>query len=139
VADYVLKPIKPDELREAALRCLGRLESAPDDALETRSAAARLIAYIDNSFTSPLSIDSLAAAFHFSPKYISSLIKQATGKSFTDYLTDIRLAKAALLLRATALSVGEIAAAVGYQDPHYFHRIFKRKMDLTPAQYRESV
>ncbi len=133
VSDYVLKPVKGMELRDAIMDCIGEI-AAPE---EEPSAAEKVIAYIREEYYRPLSLEQLAAYFNFSPKYISNLVKAQTGKSYTDYLTDLRISHAVELLVRTNMEIKEIAAAVGYEDQQYFHRIFKKKTGQTPTQYRK--
>lgn len=133
VSDYVLKPVKGMELRDAIMDCIGEIP-APE---EEPSAAERVISYIREEYHRPLSLEQLAGHFNFSPKYISNLIKARTGKSYTDYLTDLRISHAVELLVRTNMEIKEIAASVGYEDQQYFHRIFKKKTGQTPTQYRK--
>ena len=133
VTDYVLKPIKATELKAAIEDCIKRL---PVVAGEPKSAAKRLIEYIDNSFDKPLSMEELSAEFSFSSKYLSNLVKNETGKNFTDYITDLRIKKAIELLTQTDMEIKLIAGAVGYADQQYFHRIFKKKTGQTPSRFR---
>ena len=63
--------------------------------------------------------------------------KTYTGKGFTEYLNDYRLARAAEMLRATDLSLLEIAARSGFENFSYFNRMFKRKYGISPGKYRD--
>ncbi len=71
--------------------------------------------------------------------WLSKEIKKRTGQTYTDLVQTKRLAQSAFLLRATAMPVGEIAAAIGYDNMSYFHRIFQKKYGLTPRHYRLSA
>ena len=88
-------------------------------------------------FLGGLTTVSYTHLFNFSTKYLSSLVKNETGKSFSTYLTDLRLDRAIDLLLHTDLGIKEIAASVGYSDPRYFHRLFKKHVGKTPSQYRK--
>lgn len=135
VFDYVLKPVKAKELKEAIESCID--QSLFDTETERPCGPSeKLITYIDTSFSENLSLDGLSTKFNFSPKYISNLIKAKLGKSFTDYVTDLRITKAVELLTKTNMEIKEISAAIGYEDQQYFHRIFKKKTGQTPTQYR---
>lgn len=68
--------------------------------------------------------------------YISRMLKEQTGKNFTDILAEIRVEKAVWLLENTDLYVYEIAAEVGYQNLKYFYQIFKKITGKTPNDYR---
>ena len=62
--------------------------------------------------------------------------RSASGMTFVSYLTHIRMNNATRLLRETDLSIGQIAASVGFQDQSYFDRLFKAEFGLTPREYR---
>jgi transcriptional regulator GlxA family with amidase domain len=62
--------------------------------------------------------------------------QRATGMSALDYVQTLRLEEAKQMLEAGKMPVDEIALEVGYQDSSFFSRLFKRKVALTPAQYR---
>jgi two-component system, response regulator YesN len=71
-----------------------------------------------------------------SVKYLSRAFKNITGRNFSDYLSEIRMNKAKELLEKTQLTVYDIAISVGYGDPQYFHRVFKKYFGVTPNEYR---
>lgn len=136
VRDYVLKPIKPDMLRIALERCIRQLEINTQTTQPEESQAEKMIRFIDETFMQQISLEQIAEEFNYSPKYISSLVKAETGQSFTDYVLGMRIARAIDLLTKSGMEIKEIAAAVGYDDQQYFHRVFKKKTGMTPMQYR---
>ena len=71
------------------------------------------------------------------PSYVSRLIKEYTGKNFTQLLTDKRIHEAKHLLKDTSLKVGEIAERVGYVNVRYFNRVFKATMNMSANDYRK--
>ena len=77
-----------------------------------------------------------AQHFHFNSDYLSKLIKNATGESFTGLLQEIRLKEACVLLENTNISLEEIVDRVGYSNLSYFYKLFKRKYKTTPIEYR---
>ena len=68
--------------------------------------------------------------------YFSKLFKNETGTNFIEYLTNLRISKAKDLLDENRLSVKEIGITVGYPDPNYFSRIFKKNVGQTPSEYK---
>lgn len=68
------------------------------------------------------------------PCYISLIFKEKTGINFIDYLSKIRIEKAKLLLKEGTLSIQEIGEAVGYPNPQYFSKVFKRLTDMSPSE-----
>ena len=79
----------------------------------------------------------LADILHYDFSWLSREIKQRTGKTYTELIQDKRLSKAAFFLRSTSVKVSEIAVRTGYANISYFHRIFKKKYGVSPAQYRK--
>ena len=98
---------------------------------------SQLIEYIRANYEKPLSLYSIADEFNRSTPYISRLIKQTTGKNFTDLLTDLRIQKAKELLKTSSYHVNEISHMVGYPNFRYFSRIFKQQTGMTPNDYRK--
>lgn len=92
--------------------------------------------YIDANYMRDISLELVAENVALSPPYFSRLFRTQIGKTFIDYLTDLRIARASQLLREGRLSVKEITAAVGYSDPNYFSRIFKKITGRTPSEFR---
>ncbi|MDO5408807.1 MAG: helix-turn-helix transcriptional regulator, partial [Eubacteriales bacterium] len=99
----------------------------------------RLLRYVQAHFTdSSLSLMTLADEFHLSPSYVTRLIKQESGKSFTELLNQYRLEHASRLLTTQKdLKLWAVADACGFSSQHYFSRIFKQETGYTPAEYRK--
>lgn len=95
------------------------------------------ITYINRNYATDLKLGELAAKANLSERQFSRLFQRQTGMNFTNYLQSIRMDAACRLLTGGRSSVGEVAAAVGYADLKFFHRLFKKKIGTTPKQYRE--
>ncbi|HHX60228.1 MAG TPA: response regulator [Epulopiscium sp.] len=95
--------------------------------------------YIDKYYYKGISLDDVSREVDISPYYFSKLFKEETGENFIYYLTTIRIEKAKQLLNNKALSVKEIGIEVGYSDPNYFSRIFKKSVGQTPTEYKERI
>lgn len=95
--------------------------------------------YIELYYYKGISLDDVSREVDISPYYFSKLFKEETGENFIDYLTNIRIEKAKELLNNKELSVKEICIEVGYSDPNYFSRIFKKWSGKTPTEYREGI
>ncbi|QQK76163.1 helix-turn-helix transcriptional regulator [Salicibibacter cibarius] len=83
-----------------------------------------------------VTIKEMADVFNFSKAYVSKYITRNLGKSFSEILQEIRLEKACEMLKSSYVQIDNIAAAVGYQNVEHFIRLFKRKYQQTPHQYR---
>ena len=71
-----------------------------------------------------------------SPSYFSSIFSKEMGKTFVEYLTEIRMDRAKELLMCSSMKTSEIGYEVGYKDPHYFSYIFKKTQNCTPKEFR---
>lgn len=91
-----------------------------------------------NYMDSELSVASLSRTFNYSPNYIGSVFKKKYSVSINDYLNRYRIEQAKKLLDETDLKIYEIAFEVGFKDQHYFSKQFKRHINITPKEYKES-
>jgi AraC family transcriptional regulator of arabinose operon len=94
------------------------------------------IAYMKQHLSQPLQVSNLAAVANLSSSHYTSLFKQQTGYAPIDYFIRLRMHRACQLLDTTDLSVKEVAASLGYDDPFYFSRIFKTVNENSPTEYR---
>ncbi|MBR6451941.1 MAG: response regulator [Lachnospiraceae bacterium] len=92
--------------------------------------------YILKNYNKDISLDDVSREVDISPYYFSKLFKEETGENFIEYLTGIRIEEAKKLLTSSRLSMKEICAQVGYADPNYFSRIFKKTVGVTPTEYK---
>ena len=103
-----------------------------------RSDIFSAICYTQNNFHRQISSNTVAKEVGISPAYFSTLFKQETGQSFMEYLTELRMKKAMQLLEDKRIYIYEIGNLVGYPDPNYFCKVFKRYTGLSPEAYRKS-
>ncbi|MDH6364285.1 AraC family transcriptional regulator of arabinose operon [Enterococcus sp. PF1-24] len=94
------------------------------------------IRYMHEHIEEEISLNDLVSHLKISASYLSSLFKKYTGKSPIDYLIEMRVEQACKYLKLSHLKVYEISKKVGYQDPYYFSRIFKKLMGISPKEYR---
>ncbi|MCI8985328.1 MAG: helix-turn-helix transcriptional regulator [Lachnospiraceae bacterium] len=100
----------------------------------------RTMDYIwENYGDSSLSIKELADHVYLTPTYLSNLFKKSTGLTIGQYLVDVRIRKAKWLMKEPKLKFYQIASMVGYEDSNYFAKIFKKKTNMTPSEYKESL
>ena len=110
-------------------------ETADGGSASAVTARARL--YIAEHFTdSNLMLQDVARAVGMSESRLSTVFAQESGKTFTEYLTGLRLARAKELLAKTDKRGSQIALEAGYNDAHYFSYIFKKNTGMTPGEYR---
>lgn len=95
------------------------------------------IDYMKTHLESSLKIDEVAALFNYSTSHFFSIFKSHTGYSPINYFNHLKIQKACQYLSFTTMSVKEISFAVGFNDPLYFSRIFKKIMNSSPVEYRK--
>ncbi|MBU9709314.1 response regulator [Paenibacillus sp. AK121] len=92
--------------------------------------------YLDANYDEDISLQDIASRFYLSREYISRKFKQEYGVNLSDYLCQIRMGKAKLLLLNDKLRLHHIAGMVGYQDEKYFGKVFKKLEGVTPGEFR---
>lgn len=97
----------------------------------------RAMAYVQERLDGDLKVPELAAMLGISSSHLGALFRHATGGGVTAYRTGLRMARARTLLDTTTQSVSAIASALGYDDPLYFSRQFRRVHGVSPSQYRD--
>ena len=144
VFEYFLKPYDEEDAEELLERLSlhlskrhGPQESAQEaPSLHSNQQFNRLLQHVDQHVYEPLNLEQLASAFFLSANYCSQLFKSVTGKTFSNYVRDKRIERAKELLAGSGMSVTDVAAAVGYDDLHYFTRIFAGQVGVPPRKYR---
>jgi AraC-like DNA-binding protein/DNA-binding response OmpR family regulator len=115
-------------------RSLFGTESLPP---QTSMVVKRAIAYMHQNYNRPLKRWEVAEAVGASENYLSRVFNQELGLSPWDYLNRFRVCQAKRLFRRTQGSVKSIAGQVGFKDPKYFSRVFRKLTDLSPSEFRE--
>jgi two-component system response regulator YesN len=128
------------ELREWCLRLHTVARELWDDVSlrSRRSDIEQAIRYIKEKYNQPLRLQDIAAKVNLSENYFSYLFSKNTGQTFVHYLQQLRVQKAKELMRESSLPWFEIGERVGFDNPKYFSKIFKRITRLTPAQYQRN-
>ena len=125
----ILKPMVLSLFMHIARRY--RLEK-PKMTADTLSG--RILQYI-NSHPESVTLKDIAAHFSYHPNYISSLLHQELGKTFSDIVLEKRMDRAVILLKGTTLSIEEIASMLGYSNHSNFYKAFKEYYGKTPREY----
>lgn len=98
------------------------------------------VEYIDAHYCdSELSLNQIAEQIRIAPSYLSSLFKKNKQQNISNYITQVRIENACLLLRTTSLPLKEISFMVGYANQYYFSSCFKKVTGETPSAYREGT
>ncbi len=99
----------------------------------------KAIDYIEENYHKNITLDDVAKEIRMSYHHFSKFFKDSTGKNFVDYITELRVEKAKAFLRDQDSNIKEICYEVGYTDPNYFSKIFKKETGMTPTEYRGSI
>lgn len=97
-----------------------------------------ILNYIQTNFRS-ISLSSTSKYFNYSERQMARIIKENTGKNFSDFIRDLKLNKAAELLKNPEISISAIIDHVGFADSSSFYRLFKKQFNTTPASYRNEL
>ena len=96
-------------------------------------------AYIGEHYQNPeLTLRQVADEVALSNNHFCTVFSQETGLTFTEYITSLRIEKAKELLRDKQMRTSDVAAAIGYNDPHYFSYLFKKYVNLSPRDFRKT-
>lgn len=141
--NYLSDFFEINEITKLKVWCKSRIEyitSSINNAREKKLSSLILKArtYIDRNFGRDITLEEVSREVSVSPHYFSKLFKSETGENFIDYLTSVRISKAKEYLEGGKFSVKEICYQVGYSDPNYFSRIFKRVVGVTPTEFKEA-
>lgn len=151
VFEYLIKSdIRPVELKEVfskieedmiikkELIVNNESESIEVDKYENKYSKSITMAleYIDSNYKEPICLADISKNVFLSHEYFSRLFKEEVGENFSTYLTNYRLNKAEYLLKNSDMKVGEIALEVGYQNPSYFSKTYKKYKGISPDDDR---
>lgn len=100
---------------------------------------ATAVAFIEKNYCSDISLSDLAHMTGYSERQFHRLFQSAFSTPPSQYITNLRLQKAQLLLKNSSQPIGEISWSCGYSDQNYFSRIFKKNTGLTPTEYRQNA
>jgi two-component system response regulator YesN len=121
-------------LEEIITQLAGEIKSKGTSEKNPEIQAA--IEYMIENYFKELTLGDVAAAAAISPNYLSKLFKEYRNQTVMDFLERIRIEKALKLLKETNCSIKEIALQIGYRDPNYFSKVFKKVTNLSPTAVR---
>lgn len=102
-----------------------------------KSLSEKMVYIIQTEFDEEISLDIIADRLHYNPNYLSNVFKKEYGQTFVDYLMNYRLQMAQTWLKDTDLAIKDIAERLKYRNPQNFIRFFKKKLGITPGDYRK--
>lgn len=150
VFSYLLKPIDYRNFKEILSKAIddysnriwnrNLLEDKISNNIGAEDVGNQAIDFIKKNFDkSHLSLNMVAQNHHISESYLTRIVKEKVGLSFTDYLNKLRINMAINLLmnKHKKYTINEISDIVGYNSQHYFSRAFKNYIGISPSQYRK--
>ncbi len=142
--DYLLKPIKEEELKRVMESLLEKKGEIPEKEEEESSPTYdkmidNVVSEIREHYMEDISLTSLATKYNVSMGRLSEMIKERLQVNFSDYIASLRIQRAKELLRDDSISIQEIAEIVGYNDYFYFTKVFKKVEGISPSKYRKEI
>jgi len=98
----------------------------------------QVLEYLNKELHKHISLDDIASHINLSKSQLNLIFKEKTGLSPVQFFIRLKIQKACRLLNLTDLQINEIAIKVGYEDPYFFTRIFRKIMGVSPSQYRNN-
>ena len=123
-------------LEELELASRGRADTIPPP--EHSQVVQDAIAFLQRHVAEPLSVSMLAERAGYSRSHFTRLFKAVTGQGPGEYLQDLRINRTAAALTADEASIADIALSSGFRHPAFFSRQFRRRMGVSPSQYRKA-
>ncbi|MDO3409656.1 response regulator [Saccharibacillus sp. CPCC 101409] len=126
-------------LRKWSIEALHRLkEGTSNEVRDNRSSYVRKVqAFADKNLHLDVSLRALADHVNLHPTHLSKIYKIETGEGISDYVVNLRMERACQKLKSTDKKVYEVGLEIGYMDPAYFIKVFKRHFGMTPQEYRD--
>ncbi len=138
--EYIEKPFDIELTKEIFEKLLRKNKNFSEEAVNERKGKVQQAQrFIEINYNKPLHLQDIARELFLSPKYLSRVLKEKTGKSFNEHKIEFRMQKAKQLLKQTNFTICEIAYKVGYQNPESFMKAFKKFTHMEPSRYREST
>nr|WP_330387867.1 response regulator [Natronincola peptidivorans] len=142
--NYLLQIVKINSMEELKLSYSNYLKTTilnleDSKEKEIKGLITKAIKYIDKNLHKNINLNDVAEDMNMSYHYFSRFFKESIGKNFVDYLTDLRIQKSKEILKDVTVNIKEVCFMVGYSDPNYFSKIFKKVTGMTPTEYRNSV
>lgn len=125
-----------DELSQCKAKRLASAQFELSIRKENEKRINKVCAFVQNHFSRQVSVKEMAALIHLSPSAFCKFFKKVTGKTFSDYLNEIRIGNACILLIESDKPVSAIAIECGFENLSYFNRVFLKKKKLQPKHFR---
>lgn len=140
VYDHLDKLASLDYIENVLLQVAEKVSNAMHhQAVNKTSLATKAKEFIRKHYAEDISLETIAESVYMSPYYFSSQFKKEAGQNLSDFITGVRINAACQLLKESKFKIYEIGDKVGYKDPKYFCRIFKKVTGISPVDYRKKL
>lgn len=137
VFDYLSKPWKEGRLIDLIEREIENMSEKDLGKNKNENPQKEIIIkYINENYKRDISAGDVAGVLGYTDVYFSRLFKQLFNDNFINYLTNVRIENAKILLRDRSLTIKEVGESVGYNDSNYFAKVFRRLEGISPTEYR---
>lgn len=132
------KALLGGRLLSIMLFLLREIEDPPpvEEGSSTRGLMVRAKEYIHQHYNECVALDEIARALDVSSYHLSHAFSQESDFTLFAYLTHVRMDRAKEMLRAGKMNISEVARAVGYEDPNYFSKVFRKHCGSSPSSYK---
>lgn len=140
--DYLQKVMGADNPEEIRQWFVGKITEAAqkvgsNKTDKTESVVEKATDFIDKNYMKDISLDDISKYCNISSYYFSKLFKQEKGENYVEYLNRVRIENAKAMLSQGDSSIKEVCYSVGFSDPNYFSRAFKKYEGVTPTEFKE--
>lgn len=125
-------------LTELKAKPLSSLHFRPLKGNENQQRINKVFQYVQKDFNGKVTLQKAASTIHLSESAFCKFFKRASGKTFSGYVNDIRIANACQLLMESDIPISQTATESGFESLTYFNRVFLQKMGVTPGSYRKN-
>lgn len=151
VFEYLLKPVKPVDLKQVFRRMLSVAaeskvrddkkidEKMSEPKVDRQYFIEEAIKYIHENYREKLTLHMVSSFVFMNPQYFSRIFKKEVGVSYTDYVNNLKIQHACKLLETTNYPAYRISSECGFTDPSYFNRVFYGQMKMTPKEYKKNI
>ncbi|MCD9023162.1 response regulator transcription factor [Cohnella silvisoli] len=137
MTDALKKVFSRTEFMRVVRQWLSQTQEVISSMQPSRGWVVKVKQYVESGYGNPIRLEEVADLVNFSPNHFSQRFRQETGEAFSDYLTRIRIREAIRLYKETDYSTEEISARVGYLNPNYFIKVFKKTTGQTVKQFKQ--
>ena len=142
-SDYLPNVLNTDDLSELKKWFIDKIveitqKVGNNKTVKSESLIEKAEAFINRNYMKDLSLDDISRYCNISSYYFSKLFKQETGENYVEYLNKVRIGNAKKMLSESDVSIKEICYSVGFSDPNYFSRAFKKYEGVTPSEFKDA-